>query len=328
MNLVTGGSGVLGRTVIRELLDHGVKVRVLDLKPPPEPLGREVEFAKGSVLDPAAVEGAMRGIEVVHHLAASMPQADLSARGFWEINVGGTLNVARAAIKARARRIVFASTIEIYGLQLPREFPVTEQSEKRFTGVYSRNKWECEQRLLELRATHGLEAVFPRMPMIFGPGFYHEPSMMTLFKLIRRGWPVPVVAAPDAPWASVASADAAQGLCLCATVPEADGQAFNIAAPDAPPCTAALRELIHKAGSRSRLIPVPVALTEKMVELMERFERYSPTPAELVRFALVGGEYSIVKARRILGYNPRFTAVEAMESAYRSLFPAPSGARA
>ncbi len=325
MHLVTGGSGVLGRAVIRELLDHGIKVRVFDLKPPPDPLLGEVEFINGSVLDQAAVDRALRGIEVAHHLAASMPQAGLSARGFWEINVGGTLNVAHAAIKAGARRMVFASTIEIYGLHYPREFPVTEESEKRFTGTYSRNKWECEERLAALRGRHGLEAAFPRMPMIFGPGFYHEPSMITLFKLIRRGWPVPVVAAPDAPWASVAAADAASGFRLCAEVPQADGQAFNIAAPDAPPCREALIALINSVGSRSRPLAVPVSWTKKMVDLMERFEAYSPTPAELVRFALVGGEYSIAKAKKVLGYNPRFTAVQAMESAYRYLHPDGAG---
>lgn len=320
MHLVTGGSGVLGRAVIRELLDHGVKVRVFDLKPPPEEFRQKVDYTAGSVLDREAVGRAMKGIEVAHHLAASMPQADLSARGFWEINVGGTINVAEAAIKAGARRVVFASTIEIYGLQFPHEFPVREESEKRFTGIYSRNKWECEGRLLALRAEHGLEVVFPRMPMIFGPGFYHEPSMMTLFRLISKGWRVPVVAAPEAPWASVASADAGQAFRLCATVPEADGEAFNVAAPDAPPCARALAELIARVGSNSRLLMVPVWLTERMVALIERFEEYSPTPAELVRFALVGGVYSIAKAQKVLGYNPRLSAVEAMESAYRYLY--------
>jgi hypothetical protein len=65
---------------------------------------------------------------------------------------------------------------------------------------------------------------------------------------------------------------------------------------------------------------VPVWLTERMVALIERFEEYSPTPAELVRFALVGGVYSIAKAQKVLGYNPRLSAVEAMESAYRYLY--------
>jgi len=321
MHVVTGGSGVLGRALIRELLENGHEVRVLDLKPPPEDLVGRVEFIPGSVLDPDAADRALDGADVVHHLAASMPQADLSARGFWEINVGGTLNIANAAIRRGTRRIVFASTIEIYGLYLPHEFPVKEDDEKRFTGTYSRNKFECENRLMDLREKHGLEVSFPRMPMIFGPGFYHEPSMMLLFRLIRRGFPVPMVAWPDAPWGSVSSADAAAGFRLCSESAEADGEAFNLAAADAPPCREALLDFIRRVGSRSRVLPVPSWLTSGVVDLMERFEDYSPTPAELVRFALVGGHYSIDKAVRVLGYKPRLSAVEGMESAYRFLFP-------
>lgn len=318
MHVITGGSGVLGRALVRELLDCGKRVRVLDLKPPPDP--DDVEYIKGSVLDPDHVERAIKGAEVVYHLAASMPQADLSPRGFWEINVGGTLNVADAALQHGARRLVFASTIELYGLHFPREFPVIEESEKRFTGIYSRNKWECEERLLAIREKHGLEVVFPRMPMIFGPGFYHEPSMMFLFRLIKKGRPIPVVAHPDAPWASVGSADAGLAFRLCGEVPEADGQAFNIAAPDAPPCTDALKELIKLVGSRSRLLQVPVSLTERVVNLIEKYE-IGPTPAELVRFALVGGEYGIAKARAVLAYAPRLSAVQAMQSAYQYIYP-------
>jgi dihydroflavonol-4-reductase len=322
MELITGGSGVLGRALMRELLGQGREVAIFDLKEPAGGVPPGAMFIQGSVLDRAAVGRAVKGAEVVYHLAASMPQAPLSPRGFWEINVGGTINVAEAAAQAGARRLVFASTIEVYGLYYPEEFPVVEEGEKRFTGVYSRNKWECEGRLLALRARTGMEAVFPRMPMIFGPGFYHEPSMMLLFRLIHRGLPVPVTAAPDAPWASVASADAAYGLRLCGEAAGADGEAFNLAAPDAPPCQVALRELIARVGSRSRVLLAPLKLTEFFVDLIERFEEYSPTPAELVRFALVGGEYGIAKARRVLGYEPRFTAVDAMESAYRGLYPA------
>jgi hypothetical protein len=61
---------------------------------------------------------------------------------------------------------------------------------------------------------------------------------------------------------------------------------------------------------------------------MERYERYSPTPAELVRFALVGGVYAIDKARAMLGFSPRLSAVEGMESAFRFLFSGPRRTRA
>lgn len=319
-HLVTGGSGVLGRALLRELLDHGKRARVLDLRPPPSELAAEVEFIEGSVLDPAAVDRAVKDMEVVYHLAASMPQAPLDARGFWEINVGGTLLAAAAAIRHQVRRLVFASTIEIYGLYYPQEFPVCEDSEKRFTGIYSRNKLECEERLLELSRERGLEVAFPRMPMIFGPGFYHEASMKTLFRLISLGLPVPVAAHPRAPWASVSARDAAQGLRLCAEVPAANGEAFNLAAADAPACEDALRELIRRVGSRSRLVKIPVRLLEWAVDLNERWD-FLPTPAELVRFSLTGGIYSIEKAWRVLAYEPQDSAVAAMESAYRHRHP-------
>jgi len=317
IHLVTGGSGVLGRGVCRDLIEHGFEVRVFDPRPPPHDLAGRLEHICGSVLDRDALAAAAKGCEVVHHLAASMPQAALSARKFWELNVGGTMNAAEAALRAGARRLVFASTIEIYGLHHPHEFPVTEDSEKRFTGVYSRNKWECEGRLMGYRDRGRLEVVFPRMPMIFGPGFYHEPSMMLLFRLIERGWPVPVLARPEAPWASVSSADAGTAFRLCAEVGEADGEALNIAAADAPACVDALSELIRRTGSRSRLVKVPARWTERAVDLIERLGDSSPTPAELARFALVGGVYSIDKARRILAYEPRYSAVDGMEAALR-----------
>ncbi len=319
MHLITGGSGVLGRALTDELARHGHNVRIFDLNPPAEKIPN-IEFIKGSVLDPDAIDRAMDGVLVVYHLAASMPQADLDARGFWEMNVGSTIKIAKAAVKHGVRRMVFASTIEIYGLHERHEFPVTEESEKRFTGIYSRNKLECEERLLKISEEHGLEVTFPRMPMIFGPGFYHEPSMMLLFKLIRKNMPVPVVAAPDAPWASVSSKDTATGLRLCGEVPKASGQAFNIASYDAPPCTKTLEQLIKLTGSGSRLINIPVSFTRKAVNLIEKYEKYSPTPAELVRFALVGGVYSIEKAQKRLGYKPQLSCAEGMEDAYRFLY--------
>ena len=318
LHLITGGSGVLGRAVAQALLERGHRVRIFDLKEPPVELAGRVEFFRGSILDAEGVVEACAGAEVVHHLAASMPQAKLSPRGFWEINVAGTLHAAEGALKQGARRLVFASTIEIYGLYYPHEFPVTEESEKRFTGIYSRNKWECEERLLEVKEKTGLEVAFPRMPMIFGPGFYHEPSMTGLFRLIRRSWPVPIVADPNAPWASVSSADAAQGFALAAERPEAIGQAFNLAAADAPPCRELLHQLISAVGSRSRTIVVPRRLLEAAVHLIERYE-IGPTPAELVRFSLVGGIYSIEKAKKLLGYQPKHSAMEGMLQAYRYL---------
>ena len=99
-----------------------------------------------------------------------MPQARLSERVSYDINVRGTLNVADACAKNRVKRLVFASTTEIYGPQ-PITEPLDEGAPMLFTGHYSRNKFECEKRLLEYHREHGLEVTFLRMPMVFGPVF-------------------------------------------------------------------------------------------------------------------------------------------------------------
>jgi nucleoside-diphosphate-sugar epimerase len=145
--LVTGGSGVLGRALISKLLEQGREVIVYDLKPPPQ-VHPKLVFIEGDVRDKQKVTKACKGCEIVFHLAAKMPQARLSEEGFYDINVRGTLNVADACVKNKVRRLVFASTTEIYG---PQEIstPLDEEAPKLFTGPYSRNKWECEKRLLE-----------------------------------------------------------------------------------------------------------------------------------------------------------------------------------
>jgi len=318
LQLVTGGSGLLGRAVVKRLLDEGLKVRVYDIKEPLEEFCRKVEFHQGDIRDSEKVVRACEGCEVIYHLAANMPQARLSEQGFWEMNVGGTLNALEGALRYGARRFVFASTIEIYGIHT--EFPVLEESEKRFTGIYSRNKWECEQRLLDARQKHKIEVVFLRMPMIFGPGFWHEKSMLMMFRLIHYGLPVPVPGFPKALWACVSSEDAAEAFFLAGRVKEADGEAFNIQAEITGTYLEVLKEVIRLAGSGSRAVVISGWLVERAINLVERYDLIS-TPPELVRFAMFGGDYSIAKAKRILGFKPKHSSAQAIYSAYQWLYP-------
>jgi len=318
LSLVTGGSGLLGRALVAKLLAEGKPVRVYDMKAPPEELRGRVEFHQGDIKNCEAVVKACEGAEVVFHLAANMPQAKLPPEGFWEINVGGTLNALEGALKYKSRRLVYASTIEIYGVHT--KFPVSEESEKYFTGHYSRNKWECEEKLREARAKHGIEVAFLRMPMIFGPGFWHEKSMLLMFWLLHKGLRVPVPALTQAPWAAVSAEDAAQAFFLAGEVKEADGEAFNVQAEQAPPYLEVLNQVIKMIGSKSKPLIIPAWLVERFIKFVEKYDPL-PTPGELVRFALVGGDYSIDKAKRILGYKPKYTAAEAIVSAYRWLYP-------
>jgi len=75
-------------------------------------------------------------------------------------------------------------------------------------------------------------------------------------------------------------------------------------------------------GSRSRVLPIPRWIVSPAVSLAVKLGRPLPlvdTPAELLPFALTGGDYDIAKAREILGYAPRKDCLTALVETYRAL---------
>ena len=310
--LVTGGSGVLGRHLAAALLSRGVTPRVFDLTPPPAGL-EGVEFVKGDVSDAAALHEACRGCSAVFHLAGRMPQARLSEAAYRRVNVEGTRNAAEGCLRHGVPALIFASTIEIYGPQT--DFPIREDAPKLFTGIYSRNKWECEGLLQEVRQRHGLRAAMMRMPMILGPGFYHERSVLEMMRRVRRGKPLPLPGGPEIPFTAVAASDAAAAFLAAWERREADGEAFNVAAGRGEPTRALFARFIQAAGSNSRIIPIPRWVMTPAIRLAVRLDRPLPlvgTPAELLPFALTGGDFDISKAGRVLGYRPRKDCLAAL----------------
>jgi len=323
--LVTGGSGVVGRALVSRLVANGWEVRSLDRRLPREAT-EGVWSISGDAGDPEVVSKAVKGVDAIFHLAARMPQAGLDEEGFRAANVEPTALLARAASAAGAKRFCFASTIEVYGAQETRE-PLREDAELRFTGIYSRNKYECEQILAQVRQETGLEVVSLRMPMVFGPGFYHEKTILSTFVALRSGLPIPVPA-PEALVSFVSSRDAAQAFELAATREGVAGEVFNVAAPDTPTMLEFFEQLKAEVSSRSKLLPVPKSLLSRATSYAKKKARTPGAkvlgaPAELVAFIEVGGAYSIEKAKERLGYAPVDSCAQAWAGAYRWFWSQP-----
>src|SRR5437588_5432170 len=283
--LVTGGSGVIGRALVAALGNAGAHVRVVDRRELSE--GADgVEQVRGDVGDPAVLREALTGCDVVFHVAGALPQALLGESGFRAANVGPTEQVVRAAATAGTGRVVLASTVEVYGAQ-DMAVPLTEDASLRFTGPYSHSKWEAEDRLFAVGREVGVETAAVRLPMVLGPGFYHEPSTLTILGLLRRGVAIPIPAG-DLPVSYVSARDAAQGFILAATRAGADvdWQAFNLAAADTPPMGVFFRELASRVGSRSRPVSIPLGVVRGAVAGAKRVGHrrgaVAGTPVELV----------------------------------------------
>ncbi len=110
MILVTGGTGFVGRALIRQLVDNGQEVRTL-IRPSPRtpnlPRGVPVEVAVASLNDERGLRAAMRGVDVIYHLAGA---EHLGARAnILEIDARGTYNLSMAAAEMRVRRFFYVS---------------------------------------------------------------------------------------------------------------------------------------------------------------------------------------------------------------------------
>ena len=117
--LVTGATGSVGPRVVGAFLAGGSAVRTFSTNRPPQGLlSPDVDVRVGDITDAASVRGAIAGVDIVVHLAALLhqfePTADLGKR-FERVNVEGTRNVVRAAVDEGVTRLVYVSSIAVYG---------------------------------------------------------------------------------------------------------------------------------------------------------------------------------------------------------------------
>lgn len=172
--LVTGGAGFIGSHIAHRLVHEGHDVVILDnlSSGKRENLGairERVRFVEADVRDRATVEAETSGCEVVFHEAAivSVPYSVEHPEESHDVNIVGTLNVLQAARKAKARRVVFASSAAVYGEEptLPKvetmlPEPVSPYGIEKLTGEYYLATWS---------KLFGVETVALRYFNVFGP---------------------------------------------------------------------------------------------------------------------------------------------------------------
>jgi nucleoside-diphosphate-sugar epimerase len=116
--LLTGGSGFLGRAIIRELLDGSSplpvnELRVLDIRPLPGTAGQRVSFIQGDVRDPEILADACRGTDLVIHAAAIVDWGTKSKEEILSVNYGGTRNMVDACLATGVKALVYTSSLDV-----------------------------------------------------------------------------------------------------------------------------------------------------------------------------------------------------------------------
>src|SRR6476659_1208062 len=172
--LVTGGGGFIGSHLVQRLVRDGHKVRVLDnfatgRRESLIPLLDEIELIEGDIQSYERVHTAVRGCELVFHLAAlpSVPRSVQDPLTSNASNVIGTLNVLLAARDEGVRRVIFASSSSVYGAN--RELPKREEMPALPIAPYGVAKLAAEGYCRAFHEVYGLETVALRYFNVFGP---------------------------------------------------------------------------------------------------------------------------------------------------------------
>lgn len=131
--LVTGGTGFIGAALVLRLLSQGHRVRVLDnnSRGAERRLGSavsDVELVVGDIRDPDCVQGAVRGVDAVHHLAYVNGTENFYKHPDLVLEVGakGMINVVDACVQHGVDQLIVASSSEVY--QTPPQVPTDESA--------------------------------------------------------------------------------------------------------------------------------------------------------------------------------------------------------
>jgi nucleoside-diphosphate-sugar epimerase len=313
VHLVTGAAGFLGSYLVRALLAEGRQVRAFDLNDPVTNLSG-VEWVTGDVRDVDAVRRACEGVEVVYHLASLIPQRKASQETMRAVNVGGTRSVLDSAHAAGVRRVVYLSSVEIFGA--PNVAPCPEWWPPAPLGEYGRNKIEAEKLCLEAFAA-GLEVSILRPMTIVGPGL-RDPFLVDMLKAIRASQPVMLLGRGMNRFQFVHAEDVAAACLVASRHPAAVGQAFNIGSADVPPIRKMVEEIILQVGSTSVLRSIPVPVARLAVAVLHPFGK-APLEPEHLAIAVIDYVFDVAKARQLLGWTPRWGNVDAVMDTYKSI---------
>ena len=324
--LLTGGTGFLGRWILRALLGRGRAVRLLAREPGAgaDLAGPGVEVVRGDVTDRGSLDAACRGAGAVIHAAAAVSAWERDASIFERVNVQGLRSCVLAAEGAGAAPFVSVSTIFALGptdgITGDETLPV--RADREFNTDYERTKTLAEIEARELAARgHPIVTVYPGI--LHGPGPIRQANLVTALVLEAAAGKLPgLPGGGDRRWCFASVEDVAEGT-VRALEKAAPGDRFVLGGENAT-----LRELFDlveaKGGPAVPRKSVPYAALAAAGAAAEMVARFGGPAPKITRGAagMFRHEwaFSSRRAERALGWKARPLAegVEALVAHLRA----------
>lgn len=304
--LITGATGFVGRALVARALFEGLQIRVgarrrVSYWPSGLECAPTVELAPESDWNIA-----LDGVHTVVHLAARVHvmrdyAADTMAE-FRRVNVAGTMTLARQAVDAKVRRLIFVSSIKVNGEGRQINRPYTAEDVPEPADPYGVSKYEAERGLVRLAEETGLEIVIIRPVLVYGPGV--KGNFFSMLRWLHCGVPLPFGAVRNK--RSLVALDNLVDLVLtCLRKPEAANQTFLVSDGEDLSTTELLQRAARAMNRPAHLFSVPTPLLRAGATLLGRRAAMTRLCGSL--------QVDIAKTQRLLGWAPPVSVEQGLQ---------------
>lgn len=307
--LLTGATGFVGTAVVHRLAKLERHTLVAAVRRPCSIANCEQIHVVGDISAAVDWSDALAGASTVIHSAARAhvmrdEVADPLAE-YRNVNVSGTMNLARQAVSAGVRRFIFVSSIKVNGESTPCRRPYTANDVPAPQDFYGMSKLEAEQGLIKLGAKTGLEVVIIRPPLVYGPRV--KGNFASMIKLVEKRLALPLGAIHNK--RSLVGIDNLVDLIIrCIDHPAAANQVFLAGDGEDLSTTELLRSVGRAMGKPARLIPVPAGLLQLGATLLGK-----KTMAQRLLGSL---QVDISKTCELLDWKPPYTVEEELKRCF------------
>jgi len=227
--IVTGGSGLLGSSLVHQLVAAGEEqVTVMDVNPNPvrlDDIADQIEYVEGDVASPELLQKTIGSLKPkkIYHLAAFLGDwcEDNPMEGT-RININGVQNLFESAVAHGVEQVLFSSSLGTYGYDLEDDAIFTDTTLQRPFSYYGVTKLYAETAGRWYRRKHGLDFRSIRFPAIVGPGVKAGGIVNYISAMIEyshKGEPYTIQLAEDTRVAIVHVEDAGSSLIQLSSAP-------------------------------------------------------------------------------------------------------------
>lgn len=326
--LVTGGSGFVGRHLVRALAARGDEVRSLDLSASPG-VGPGVTSVSADLRDAGAMRRATEGVDVVFHNASRVQTHHVGVEEVRAVNVGGTENLLAACRASGTQRFVYVSSASVvYGGQDVAQGDESLPYPAKFHAPYAATKAVAEKTVLDA-SDATLRTCSIRPHIIFGPG--DTRFFPAVLSRARAGKLKTYVGDPDKLSDFTYVDNLVDGLLLAGDAladpaSVAAGRAYFVTNGEPMPFWEVVGKLLDGLGlpRPTRRVPYPIAYSAAAVrEWFDRVRGIPTTEESLTRFTIryltTHHYFSNASATRDLGYHPRVSIDEGVRRTIAAL---------